>query len=411
MKIINKSICYLILFTPLLHPVLFLGFNIGIKNLTGLITFIYIILILNKKKTVPKYCFYALLFCLYIAFDQWFLETENIFTLKYWYSNDYLQFIAMAIILESMTIEPKTIKNFIRIFKLYIISGLVISIIQLVFNPSFFTYLPFLPMNNPEYENLYHKIILSGRYPSVFGFLGSDNFTRIFPLLVSCFLGFYLINKKKIPSIYIGLSAIIILISRWRIAYLCFIIVISQIVKKGKVKKIVGVTVVLFVIIGLFFNLVEYLGLDVHENFGERIMSDSGLSRLYAFSWFWQVFPQKPLFGTGGVKEKELLDLIEGKSYGIHVGYLSLFYHWGLIGGTFFLLLCWHLYQRFYLCFKRTNFTGALWGIISYLCINLTDFEFDFNKIGIYFLIIFTVFYEKQKNSTENRVNKNALFR
>ena len=60
-------------------------------------------------------------------------------------------------------------------------------------------------------------------------------------------------------------------------------------------------------------------------------------TRILAVYMFLEFFPENPIFGTGGVMKADLVRAIRGRSSQIHVGILSLFYYYGLVGGFIYL--------------------------------------------------------------------------
>ena len=142
---------------------------------------------------------------------------------------------------------------------------------------------------------------------------------------------------------------------------------------------------------GLFIGL-KAINVNVDQIVYERILeqNEGGMlhgsagTRLLAFEIFGKVFPQHPLFGkgkffrAGGTNDIELQQLLGGRSYQIHVGYLSLLYYYGIIGGGFYLLFMISLAKKLYRDAKLTNMWAPFLCWLMYVVNNMTDVMFSF---------------------------------
>jgi len=170
-----------------------------------------------------------------------------------------------------------------------------------------------------------------------------------------------------------------------------FIVVASQIlwVPKNKLTNLlyfVFFGVVLLLTLGLIAN---FMGFNVERYVTERLLDPSASSRLLAFEVFFEVFPDNPIFGTGGVDTEEMVTLLGGKSSQIHVGFLKLFYYYGLIGGILYLSFMVTFLIRLRKMAQYSGYWGGFFAILAFFIANLTLFELSLFYYGPLLAIIF----------------------
>jgi hypothetical protein len=224
-------------------------------------------------------------------------------------------------------------------------------------------------------------------------------------------------NKNKMFILFYFIGLIISFLNRSRITLIQFSLIflllpIYQGLKINTIIKYIGLFG-LFVII-LFFSL-KGINVDVIQIVNERILEKSkggiiqgsGGTRILAFKIFAETFPESPVFGKGkffrkkGTDDIELHRLLGGRSYQIHVGYLSLLYYYGIIGGIFYLAFLITLTAKFYKDAKHTLFWAPFIGWLMYIFNNLTDVYLFFDFMGILLIIVINNYYVQSKNNEE----------
>jgi len=198
-------------------------------------------------------------------------------------------------------------------------------------------------------------------------------------------------NKKR--GLALGSGVLISFLSSSRWIMLNFIIISFQraftgkgIILKGL--KYLVLLVGLVIITGLAASL---LGVDIQGFIQNRLLASSASSRLYAFEVFFRLFPDQPLWGTGGAETSEMLRLTVGRGTGtIHVGWLLLFFYFGLAGGILYLLFLWSLLSELKTRARKSAYWGSYFVLIAYLVANITVPILDLSYYGVFLAIIFS---------------------
>jgi hypothetical protein len=92
-----------------------------------------------------------------------------------------------------------------------------------------------------------------------------------------------------------------------------------------------------------------------------------------------------------------LLHALRGRSSQIHVGYLSLLYYYGLIGGLIYLAFLFSIAKETLRVAKRTFHWGPFFAILQFILTNLTGVVFDLFMMGM----VMAIFYHKYYSQTE----------
>ncbi len=129
-------------------------------------------------------------------------------------------------------------------------------------------------------------------------------------------------------------------------------------------------------------------------------MSNSAETRILAFEVFSKVYPENPVIGTGGVNTTKMIQIIGGRSSQIHVGYLSLFYYFGLIGGLLYLAFMGSLLMRLWKRAKKSRYWGGFFALLAFAIANLTLVKLDLFFHGLLLALIFSnhFYNEGRKN-------------
>jgi hypothetical protein len=145
-------------------------------------------------------------------------------------------------------------------------------------------------------------------------------------------------------------------------------------------------------------GVLQVIGYDVGRYVQERLLDDSGGSRILAFEIFGRFFPDNPFFGTGQHLTQEVLVALSGRSSQIHVGYLSHLYTYGIVGTLmafiFWIMIAVHLWK----IAKRTGFWGGYFGFMVFLWANVTMVFYWVFTFGLALCYLFASYYESKEN-------------
>ena len=170
-----------------------------------------------------------------------------------------------------------------------------------------------------------------------------------------------------------------------------FLIVGSQNIwnSKNRILNIFKYGLYFITLLTLLILAMKLLGFDIQRFVEKRLMSDDALTRVLAFEVFFEVFPDNPIFGTGGVDTEKMVRLLGGMSSQIHVGFLKLFYYYGLIGGLLYISFMVSFLIRLRKMAKYSGYWGGFFAILIFFIANLTLFELSLFYYGPILAIIF----------------------
>ncbi|MEX0287525.1 MAG: O-antigen ligase family protein, partial [Flavobacteriaceae bacterium] len=404
MKHLPKLLFFLLLlFYPLFSFFVHLGSGLHPNYAFGLICFVFLayrLLIIYRDGSNLNVPYYLVLFAIFttyaifsniIASDE--LEVEGVF--KYFYSNPFFLTLIAFLIVENTVFPKRWIKWASNILVGILILAAAVSVIQ-VFDPLFFNYnadlvgglsydrLEEYYRNNPEESSGNVSRFFKNYRLSIYSYItqisvGMDAIA-IFSLLIA------LKSKTWLRSAaLIAAAALISFLSSSRWIMLNFLVVASQIVwtAKNKVSSLIKYGLFGIAIILLMIPLLKFSGIDIERFTQDRLLSNSANTRIYAFEVFGKVFPDQPILGTGGVDTPKMERLIQGRTSQIHVGYLKLFYYYGLLGGILYLSFLVSMLVRLWKIGQRTGYWGGFYAILAFAIANLTLVELDMFYHGI----------------------------
>ncbi|WP_170863173.1 O-antigen ligase family protein [Pseudozobellia thermophila] len=374
----------------------------------------------NETLSVPYYLIFFGLFTGYtIICDMFKTQIFEGRELKYFYSEPiWLTFIAL-IIVENVSYPHKLMVIAKHVLGFTLVIAAIVSVIQ-VSNPLFLinndVLIDGLPFERIKqyYENATVSDVgsranlskvnrfLDGYRLSIFSYI-SELSVGIDTVAICSIL----ISWKPIKVVNTGVAAlsttIISFLSSSRWIMLNCVICISQIIwsSKNRLLSLFYFFISLVFLILFSIAVASYMGMDVEKYFSERLMSDSALTRLLAFEVFFKVFPDNPIFGTGGVDTEKMIRLIGGRSSQIHVGFLKLLYYYGLFGGTLYLSFMVSLLTRLYKRAKFSGFWGGFYALLTFFVANLTLVEFSLFYYGPLLAIIFSNHFYRRKKLCE----------
>jgi hypothetical protein len=395
-------------FTPLWGYILRGNFGMKVAVMTiygNLSLLLFIILLVNKgRKNIifPKYLIPIILLAIYYSIWDFYNGNvdENGIAIIF-FRNYHVFTVTTILLIVNSRFSDKFIGKLIFYLKLTIVPAVIVSIIQAKYNQLFLTPESYLLENLEFLFNPYQM-----RPPSIFGYLDFNDIGLSFVPILSIIVAYsILIEKKKVGSIILiflgGLSCVL---SNGRYIMLGYLIILSQtmIGYKLRLKKVIafafsyGLSVFVLLLV-----LTHLIGYDLKAYYEERIMSESAATRVLAVSFFLKHFPQHPILGVGVRVNDELREEIRFITSQIHVGYLSVFYEYGLVGGILTLIFMYQIIVGFYQNAKETHFWGSFFGFLSFLFANTALVQYYIYFYGLIMLFIFDSYF-MQKNEDES---------
>ena len=369
----------------------------------------------NKNIVLPKYLIAFGAFFLYTFLSSLFIS-DLIYDLglsKYLYRDHYLRAIVILFVIENTSFDKKAIKWSLQFLFGVIVIAALVSLRQ-VYDPLFFQN---IGLGNPASNSLerYQQYLesLGGTYAdhltpitegyrySIYSWISGISVGLDSLSIFSILLGLHHLGKIK-SLILVCSSGFISFLSSSRWIMLNFITISSQrlIGKSNPVlyalKMFFGLAIVMLLVI----QGASYLGLDFDKMVQERLLSKSAKTRIYAFEVFAKVYPENPIFGTGGVDTERMAMLIQGKTSQIHVGWLKLLYYHGLIGALFYLSFVLSLLLHLYRLAKINNYWGSFFALLAFLVANCTLVEFSIYYHGILLAILFAPYLTNREDKT-----------
>lgn len=417
----NRFLIYIFIFAP------FFGYlSITLNNsefyfIMQVLSYFGIILLLFRSKSrpliFPKYLFFYLLFILF-TFYSTFFQLERDFIFKNIITYPLLGAFSYMLIIENIYISKSLFNFLIRGSILILVIAVVVIIIQETMDPLFFVKTDFRRINIiSEVGNNKNRLV------SIYSWIGElsevgFSFVPIYIMLVE-----YFDKKKKVKITWIiiimGIIYAISSKARWIMVFTLLVFVMLVIGHKNIKQQIAKYLLIVPLVFVSTFFVLEVIGFDTMGIVNERILeSDKKLdkktagTRLLAFKAFNALYWEKPFFGRGSVKygiggvgkqDYKLRSFLRGRSAQIHVGYLSLFYMYGLVGGFLFLSFLYLLLKRLFKNAKATGVWFPFLGFLGFALANFTEVIFSFYFMGFIIIMVANKYYS-QGNIVKNRL-------
>ncbi|MCB0668273.1 MAG: O-antigen ligase family protein [Saprospiraceae bacterium] len=360
---------------------------------------------LDENLRIPKYLTLLAFFTLYLFIVKIFVSdivaNEGLF--KYLYHDNFLRATAALLIIENTRFDKQAINYSLKFLFWVLIAAAIVSVIQ-INDPLFFrnggwldsgfgsfeAYEQYLKSLGPYYYDDVTPIHEGYRY-SIYSWVsgvsvGMDALA-IFSILLA---------MKSLPRIkrylLILASGLVSILSSSRWIMLNFIAIFSQRFIGRKSSFIYAFKLVAaLVTFGLLITIsASVLGIDLNKFFQERLLSDSANTRFYAFEVFGKVFPDNPIFGTGGADTEKMLALIQGKTSQIHVGWLKLLYYYGLVGGIMYVIFLISLLQHLYRRAVESSYWGSFFALLAFTIANFTLVELSIFYHGLLLAVLYS---------------------
>ena len=402
---VDKSTRFLLImmaFSPLLGFILRGIYDTRIAVLTffgNAFVLIFIALWLSKGWSKIKFPAYALpLLLLSVYVGAWDFFNGNVAERGVeivLFRNYHFFSLVTLLIIENSTFSKKFIKRIVFLLTITIIPAILVSMIQATFDPFFFTPESYFTENAASIGNMYEM-----RPPSIFAYLGFNDVALSFIPILSLVLGYRMRYNydKLVTGVLMFLGGLVCFATNARYAMINFVTVISQVLvgKRMNIKKIL--LYVLVCILGLIVILLvlQYIGYDLGMYLQERLLDTSANTRLMAFSLIYKYLPQHPIFGTGVRVGEDLYWEIQYISSQIHVGYLSLLYEYGIVGGILTYWVWYLLFKDLRNVARMTKFYASLFGFVTFLLANAALVQYDIYLYGIVYLFVFSKHFKDE---------------
>ncbi|MDN5290340.1 MAG: hypothetical protein PWQ06_579 [Anaerophaga sp.] len=312
--------------------------------------------------------------------------------------NRTLQTVAVLFVVDNLTFSDKLMDVLVRLMKGLIVLGAIVSLLQVVYDPFFFT---------PEKfrESMLHydwgTNVLHVRRLSVFGFTDVNDVGLSFLPMVALITGYEIKERDRIPVLILILAFFIAVVNNSRYIQLGFFVAAAPVLfYQKRVLRNLLVAAVGLVVMVLFMGVVlQIIGYDVSQYVEERLLDESGGTRILAFEIFMRFFPDNPFFGTGRHLTDDVIVALANRSSQIHVGYLSHLFSYGLVG-TFLAFLFWGLItRRLWLVAKKTGFYGSFFGFMVFWWANVTMVYYWVFTFGLILCYLFASYYDSKEES------------
>lgn len=395
MRKISQIPLYILTIYPLLAFITLYFFNAAIDNVSAAVFLLFMLIILGDKllyrRTIalPPYLIFFIFFSIYVFIVDFYPHHGSLkAALSKIHLWEYSKTIIICFIIENIIVDVKFIRHCHSILITTLIAAMVVMIFQF-FEPTFF--------QSPLVIEFY-KGDLSEYRDSIFSWISANalslSLVPIFSLVYG--LNNYL-KKNNLITIITGLFSTFFSGARSTMVAL-FVNLIFQTTFETK-RKFSKITWLILVAGLLAFSLNLVLGLmgfDLQSFIQNRILSDSASTRLLAWEMFLKFFPENFLFGTGGIKQADLIRELAGRSSQIHVGFLSLFYYYGIFGGVIFFVFLFTLLKKIKRTAVKSGFWGSYFSIISFIIANFTLVYLHIYEYGLLLALAYNRFFEEK---------------
>ncbi len=414
----NKYIIFAFVIAPFIGFITYTYLDMDLNKILQFLSFIGVFLLFifkppNTKIRFPKYIIFYILFTAFTFFSA-FVLLDREFKISYLYSNTLIGAINMMIIIENLKINRKYFSLIMKTSIYVLIIAFITILIQQVVNSSFFV----KPIKLELYEV---KNEFESRLPSIYSwsFELSKGFgyVSIFLIVVE-----YLYKRKKniLIWIFMGLVYAFLTKARWIMVNIILVFVVLIIHHENKFKQFLKFAILVPILVVSSYFVLNAIGINTDRIVEDRVKSNSASSRILAFAAFDKLFMDNPVLGVGNIKygmggtgkqDYKLRSFLQGQSSQMHVGYLSLFYMYGFVGGLLFLSFLYFLLRKLYIDAKETKMWGSFLALLSFALANLTLVWFGLFEMGMIFALVINKYYIDQLKfqQAQKRITKTNI--
>jgi len=404
----NHYLVNVLILAPILAFVTYAGAGMDFQTVVQLFSYLGVglVLFIRKKEqrvNFPTYLLFYLLFIIYVFYsDLYRLDRE--FKVIYLFKNYFIGGFNLMFIIENISIPKKQFYFILKWSKILLIIAVIVILYQQLIDPNFFLRDDLV---NPEFAQSDND----NRLPSIYSWIGNmaAGFTFV-PLYIFIVEYEDRSRKKILLWLIAGVLFVLLTKARWTMLNGLLVFAVLFIKHQDTTKRFLKYLVILpVVLVGTSFALTS-VGIDVNGIVAERILESdkkdinekSASSRLLAFTIFNKFFKENPVFGTGNIKygmggtgqqTYKMRRALAGKSSQIHVGYLSLLYLYGIVGGFFFLAFLFLIMRKFYRDAKITGMWAPFLGYLGFVLANGTLVTFDTFQIGLLLMIVVNKYF------------------
>jgi O-antigen ligase len=418
----NRFLLTLIAAAPIVGYFLYTFLSIDFFKIMQFLSYIGIILLLVFRSNsipikFPRYLLFYFIFVLYVYYST-FVQLGRDFKPIY-LVDSMLGGLSYMFIIENVYITKRHFKLLLNISMFVLIIAVIVIVVQELIDPTFMVKSDFRRLN-----------LLTGsdsnnnRLVSIYTWIGglSEVGFSFVPILIIVVEHFYRSDKKKyIFWILIGLIYAFLSKARWIMVNTILVFALLIVNQRNKVQHFIKYLVLIPFFFAISFFVLEAVGINAMGIVNERILENdkknvsetSAGTRLLAFKAFGALYWDKPIFGHGsskygmggtGKQDYKLRSFLKGRSAQIHVGYLSLFYMYGLIGGFFFVAFIFLILRKLFINAKKTGIWSPFLGFLGFALANWTLVIFSFYQMG--FIMAMVVYkYYNQEDVLNNSLN------
>lgn len=397
----NRFLITVFTFAPFAAYFTLTFLDMDFLRIMQLLTYIGVVLLIIFKKKgrvlkIPGYLIFYLLFIFYDFFSTFYLLNRE-FKLMYLFSNYLIGGLNLMFIIENIAINKRHFRFVINYSKLILIVAIILILLQQAIDKSIFvkksdTALYSTIKGVSDNEDRLHSI-----YSWISMFSNGFGFVPIYLIIIE----FIYRKKKKIVLLTLmGIIYAILTKERWVMLNALLVFPIFFLYNKNKLGKLIKLLLIIPLITISIFVLSESIGANMKGIFEDRILESNkksfnqkaASSRILAFVAFNKFYWDNPIFGKGNIKygmggtnkqDYKLRSFLRGRSSQIHVGYLSVFYMYGLIGGFLFLSFLYLLMKKLFNNARKTKMWGPFLGMMGLVLANLTLVTFLVFEMGL----------------------------
>lgn len=402
---LNLTVLFIFIIAPIIGFLSQTLLHKGFDTITIPILFIctIILLIFRKSLIMSRPLVWLMLFMIYTIISDGVLVNKE-YNISYFVSNEIFASVMVLFIIENTFYPDKYMNAGIIISVLLLILAFIVSLVQEFVNITFLV--------NPL-EQAKSKLLISWdtRIPSIYTWVGAVSALGLcfFPVL-AIIIERQIKDKSKFLWVLFIMGAVVAFVSKSRFIMVNFLILIFLIPLYRKVNFL---SIIKFILIAVIFTaallgVANSLKLNVGNIVEKRILeSDKGgltkgvaSTRLLAFEIFGKLYLENAVFGKGKLhdfngesKDYDLVRALEGRSSQIHVGFLSLFYYYGLLGGGIFLGFIITMVIHLYRSARLHQHWGPLFGFIQFILTNFTAVWLQIYFMGLIVCFMFNQYY------------------
>lgn len=347
-------------------------------------------------KLFSSYLLFLFLFVLYRTIQDFFIVGDSI-NFSYIRNNTVLGSFLILLLIREIIIPPAFYKLISKINLGVVFFAILVILIQEFYSSTFFVL-------DSRHSSILSTASFDRRLPSIYSWIGPSAHMglSLFPVIGLIVEEDILENRRwrYIFLLTFGFIAAFLNKSRFMILNHVILFFLLPIHKGASLSKLVKYSLVSVALLFTFYIGTKTIGYDIDYIIENRILelnANEGTSgadtRLLAFEVFGKLFPENALFGKGmfhsfgrgedASRDIKLMRTLAGRSSQIHVGYLSLFYYYGLIGGGFFILFMISFTVKLYKDALLTKRYAPLLAWVMFFLTNWTGVYFQIFLMGL----------------------------